>query len=145
MNESTRNMGTNRGQTRARTSGRFQPVTVARWRDQVGVPVRIGRPSAITTELAEAGKQMLKGGASVSEVCEQLGVARSSWYRYVHRDAVELQLQLRPAVRRRRTNAIRPAIEKQMRRLDRQGLSRRAIAERLGLHPNTVTKYLVRR
>lgn len=88
---------------------------------------------------------MLKGGASVSEVCEQLGVARSSWYRYVHRDAVELQLQLRPAVRRRRTNAIRPAIEKQMRRLDRQGLSRRAIAERLGLHPNTVTKYLVRR
>lgn len=32
-----------------------------------------------------------------------------------------------------------------MRRLDRQGLSRRAIAERLGLHPNTVTKYLVRR
>jgi transposase len=118
-------------------------VTVARWRDQVGVPVRIGRPSAITAELAEAGKQLLKGGASVSEVCEQLGVARSSWYRYVHRDAVELQL--RPAVRRRRTNAIRPAIEKQMRRLDRQGLSRRAIAERLGLHPNTVTKYLVRR
>lgn len=105
--------------------------------------MRIGRPSAITAELAEAGKQLLKGGASVSEVCEQLGVARSSWYRYVHRDAVDLQL--RPAVRRRRTNAIRPAIEKQMRRLDRQGLSRRAIAERLGLHPNTVTKYLVRR
>jgi transposase len=109
----------------------------------MGVPVRIGRPSAITPELAEAGKALLQGGASVSEVCEQLGVARSSWYRYVHRDAVDLGVrQYRP---RRRTNAIRPAIEKQMRRLARQGLSRRAIAERLGLHPNTVTKYLVRR
>ncbi len=143
MSDLTRNLGTNRGQTRARTSGRFQPVTVARWREHVGVPVRIGRPSAITPELAEAGKALLQGGASVSEVCEQLGVARSSWYRYVHRDAVDLGVrQYRP---RRRTNAIRPAIEKQMRRLARQGLSRRAIAERLGLHPNTVTKYLVRR
>ncbi|MDP2275300.1 MAG: hypothetical protein Q8K32_31430 [Archangium sp.] len=46
--------------------------------------------------------------------------------------------------RRRRANSISAALERQMVALDKKGLPRVAIAERLGLHINTVVKYLLR-
>ena len=142
----TRNLATNKphSQERAGTTGRFQRVRVARWRTEVGAPVRRGRPPAVTDALGAVGKALLKEGLTVRELCERLGVDRRSWYRYVHRDA-EARARVRPyRARRRRANAISGALERQMLQLDRQGLPRVTIAERLGLHVNTVVKYLLR-
>jgi transposase-like protein len=101
----------------------------------------MGRPAAVTPELAEAGQQMLRDGVTVEQLCTRLGVARSSWYRYVHRDGAAV----RPyRVAKRRANSISPALERRMMVLDKQGLPRVAIAERLRLHINTVVKYLLR-
>lgn len=109
----------------------------------MGAPARVGRPSAVTTELAEAGLQLLREGATVGAMCSALGVARSSWYRYVHG---QVTIGVRQYRRRpRRANAISAATEKTMVKLDRQNLPRVVIAERLGLHVNTVVKYLLRR
>lgn len=130
--------------SRARSSGRFQRTTVARWRERVGVPSRVGRPSAVTPELAEAGLRLLKEGVTVAVMVERIGVDKRSWYRWVHQQARD-QVQVRTYRRTHRhprsisTNQVR-----QMLALDRQGLSRTIIATRLGLHINTVVKYLLR-
>lgn len=142
MSEPTRNSATNKRQSRAETTGRFQRVKVARWRELVGAPVRLGRPPAVTSALGHVGQALLREGLTVTEVCERLGVDRRSWYRYVHRESLPVRARV---VSRRRANAISPALEKQMLVLERQGLARVTIAERLGLHVNTVTKYLRRR
>lgn len=137
----TRNMGTNTALTRARSSGRFQRVLVARYRERVGAPVRpVGRPPAVTPELGALGEAMLRQGSTIEEITSHLGVAKSSWYRYVRRVASPP----RRAQRRRRANAISANLERQMVRLDESGLPRVTIAERLGLHINTVVKYLLR-
>lgn len=137
----TRNLATNKPQSRAQSSGRFQRVKTSRWRDRIGAPVRMGRPAAVTAELAEVGKGLLREGATVDQVCQRLGVDRRSWYRYVHREGGEV----RPyKATKRRANSISSALERQMVALDKKGLPRVAIAERLGLHINTVVKYLLR-
>lgn len=139
-NELTRSLATVEPLSRARSSGRFQRLATRRWRESVGAPARVGRPPAVTPELGELGKQLLREGSSVAAVCERLGVDRRSWYRFVHREAQGV----RTYRRRRRANAVSTRIERQMLRLDRQGLPRVVIAERLGLHINTVVKYLLR-
>ncbi len=128
-------------QARASSSGRFQRVKTTRWRARIGAPVRMGRPSAVTPELANAGMKMLRAGMTIDEMIKRLGVARRSWYRYVHRTAGEV----RPyKARKRRANSISAQVERQMLELDKKGLARVVIAERLGLHINTVVKYLLR-
>lgn len=129
---------------RARTSGRFQRTTVAHWREREGVPVRAGRPSAVTPELAEVALQLLREGMGVEAMCERIGIAKSSWYRWVHHQA-RGQVQVRRYERvPRHPRSIRPDLVRQMLALDREGLPRVTIAERLGLHINTVVKYLLR-
>lgn len=140
----TRHLGTNKGlspQPRAQSSGRFQRVVTARWRARIGAPVRGGRPAAVTPELGVEGKRLLREGMTVDQVCARLGVARTSWYRYVHREG-----GVRPykAAAKRRANSISAQLERQMVALDKQNLPRVVIAERLGLHINTVVKYLLR-
>ncbi len=137
----TRSLATNKPQSRAQSSGRFQRVKTARWRDSIGAPVRMGRPPSVTAELAEVGKRMLREGATVEHVCRHLGVDRRSWYRYVHRDGAEVRAY---KATKRRANSISSSLERQMVALDKKGLPRVAIAERLGLHINTVVKYLLR-
>jgi IS30 family transposase len=129
---------------RARTSGRFQRTAVAHWREREGVPVRSGRPSAVTPELAEVALQLLRDGASVEAMCERIGIAKSSWYRWVHHHA-QGRVRVRRYVRvPRHPRSIKAELVRQMVALDRQGLARVLIAERLGLHINTVVKYLLR-
>ncbi len=141
MTDFTRNIGTIRPQPRARSSGRFQRVAVARWMERHGARARVGRPSAVTPELEVEGKRLLQEGLSVTSMCDRLGVDRSSWYRFVRRDAGPSPKR---RARHRRSNAISADVERQMLKLDREGLTRVAIAERLGLHINTVVKYLLR-
>lgn len=141
MTDFTQNIGTIRPQPRAISSGRFQRVAVARWMERHGSRARVGRPSAVTPELEVEGLRLLKAGSTVSAMCAALGVDRSSWYRFVNRAAGK---KPRRRARHRRSNAISAATEQQMLKLDREGLTRVAIAERLGLHINTVVKYLLR-
>jgi hypothetical protein len=127
---------------RARSSGRFQRTKVARWRESVGVPGRFGRPSAVTPELAVEGLRLLKAGVTVAAMVDRIGVDKRSWYRWVHAQAT-------PKVRTyqrtpRHPRSIGAGLVRQMISLDRQGLARVVIAERLGLHINTVVKYLLR-
>lgn len=137
-------LGTNSGLLRARSSGRFQRTTVARWREREGLPGRVGRPSALTPELVVEARKLLLEGVSVVVMCERVGIAKSSWYRWVHAQ-VRGPLQVRPYQRtRRHPRSIRTDLVKQMVQLDKQGLARVLIAERLGLHINTVVKYLLR-
>jgi transposase-like protein len=129
---------------RARSSGRFQRTTVARWRERLGVPSRVGRPSAVTPELAEAGLRLLREGVTVAVMVERIGVDKRSWYRWVHQQARD-QVQVRTYRRtQRHPHSIRADLVRQMVALDKQGLARVLIAERLGLHINTVVKYLLR-
>lgn len=138
------NLGTNTGLLRARTSGRFQRATVARWRAREGFPARVGRPSSVTPELAREAKRLLSEGASVDAMCERIGVAKSSWYRWVHQQAAG-EVAVRPYRRsQRHPRSVRADLVRQMVALDKQGLARVLIAERLGLHINTVVKYLLR-
>lgn len=135
-------LGTISGLLRSRKSGRFVRLTVARWRAREGLAVRAGRPSSVTPELVLEAKRLLAEGYSVEAMCARVGVAKSSWYRWVHAQA---RHSLRPYRRtRRHPRSIKPALVRQMVALDKQGLSRSAIAERLGLHINTVVKYLLR-
>ena len=127
-------------QARAASSGRFQRVATARWRERIGAPVRDGRPSAVTPELAEEGKRLLRAGKTIAQVCSRLGVGKTSWYRYVHREG-----KVRPYTKTKRpANSISPRLERKMVSMDKKGLARVVIAERLGLHINTVVKYLLR-
>jgi transposase len=85
---------------------------------------------------------MLRAGASVLEMCERLGIHHRSWYRYVHASD---PASIRPkTIRRRRANAISREVERRIMQLDAEGLTRVTIAERVGLHINTVVKYLLR-
>lgn len=86
------------------------------------------------------GKKLLRAGLTVTEVLTRLGVARASWYRYVHRDGEVRAYK----ANKRRANSISAQLERQMVALDKKGLARVVIAERLGLHINTVVKYLLR-
>lgn len=137
--------GTNSGLLRARSSGRFQRTTVARWRLREGLPPsRVGPASSVTPELVVEAKRLLSEGVSVAVMCERIGIAKSSWYRWVHQQARQ-QVKVRPYRRtRRHPRSITRAVVRQMLVLDRQGLARTVIAERLGLHINTVVKYLLR-
>jgi IS30 family transposase len=136
-------LGTNSGLLRAR-SGRFKRAAVARWREREGLPSRPGPPSAVTPELAEEGCRLLKEGLSVEVMCERIGVAKSSWYRWVHHKA-RGEVQVRQYTRKRRDpKAIPASLERRMLALDKANLPRTIIAERLGLHLNTVVKYLLR-
>lgn len=137
-------MGTNSGLLRARSSGRFQRTTVARWREGEGLPGRVGRPSALTPELVVEAKRLLLEGVSVVVMCERVGIAKSSWYRWVHAQ-VRGTMKVRTYQRTpRHPRSIGNSLVRQMISLDRQGLARVVIAERLGLHINTVVKYLLR-
>jgi gp16 family phage-associated protein len=93
-----------------------------------------GRPRAVTRELLEEGLRMLAAGMTVLTMCERLGVHHRSWYRAV-------QPRSKPRVRRHK-QALSREVLRTMRRLRRQGLTLAAIAERLGLHTNTVHKHL---
>lgn len=129
-------------QGRAASSGRFQRVVASRFREAIGAPARVGRPSVVTPDLAEEGKRLLRGGATIRAMCEHLGIDQRSWYRFVHATNPS---SVRPkAVRRRRGNAISREVEKRIMRLESEGLTRVLIAERVGLHINTVVKYLLR-
>lgn len=130
---------------RARSSGRFQRTTVARWRANAGLPPgRVGPPSSVTPELAAEGLRLLKEGVTVASMVERIGVDKRSWYRWVHQQARE-QVQVRPYRRtKRHPRSISNSLVRQMVALDKSGLARVVIAERLGLHINTVVKYLLR-
>lgn len=85
---------------------------------------------------------MLREGATVAQVCERLGVDKRSWYRHVHRVSPG-------AVRKYRRNTRPPRsisadVERRIVLLERSGLTHVAIAERVGVHVNTVAKYLRR-
>lgn len=128
-------------QPRAASSGRFGAVAPLRYRATVGAPVRVGRPSAITPELAVEAERLLRMGVTIAELLKRLGVDRRSWYRYVHRST---GVRSTSKTRRRRSNAISREVEQTIMRLDAEGLTRVTIAERVGLHINTVVKYLLR-
>ena len=126
---------------RARSSGRFQRTKVARWRESVGLPGRFGRSSAVTPELAVEGLRLLKAGMTVTAMVDRIGVDKRSWYRWVHaqaRGALKVRVYRRTP---RHPRSIRRELVRQMVTLDKQGLARTVIAQRLGLHINTVVKY----
>jgi DNA-binding CsgD family transcriptional regulator len=83
---------------------------------------------------------MLREGATIEEICQRLGVDQRSWYRYVHRMARPARVRRK----RRRANAISAQLERSILELEAEGLPRVVIAERLGVHANTVSKYLLR-
>lgn len=93
-----------------------------------------GRPRAVTHELLEEGLRMLAEGMTVLVMCERLGVHHRSWYRAVRPTS-------KPRVRRHK-QALSRRVLRTMARLRREGLTLAAIAERLGLHLNTVHKHL---
>lgn len=78
---------------------------------------------------------MLAEGLPVLVMCERLGVHHRSWYRAVGPRSTT-------RARRRHKQALPRRVVRQMSRLRRQGLTLAAIAERLGLHLNTVHKHL---
>lgn len=95
----------------------------------------LGRPRAVDATLIAEGRQLLAQGLGVRDMCERLGVGVTSWYRAV-----------RPAVAssprtRRNKQALPKAVVRRLKALRRQGLTLKAIAERLGLHINTLHKY----
>lgn len=93
-----------------------------------------GRPRAVTAELLAEGLKMLAEGLPVLVMCERLGVHHRSWYRAVGPRSTTRARRHKQALPRR--------VVRQMARLRRQGLTLAAIAERLGLHLNTVHKHL---
>lgn len=95
---------------------------------------RVGRPRAVTQELLLIGLDMLAQGASVRAMCDRLGVHQRSWYRAVRPTT--------PPRARRHKQALSRRVLRTMVRLRREGLTLAAIAERLGLHLNTVHKHL---
>ena len=106
---------------RARTSGRFQRTAVAHWREREGIPVRSGRPSAVTAELASVALQLLREGATVADMCQRVGIDKRSWYRWVHHQA-QGQVQVRRYVRTpRHPRSIRAELVRQMVTLDKIG------------------------
>lgn len=136
----TQPLATIKPQSRS-ASGRFQRVLLVRWRAGIGASVRLGRPPAVTPELGEEGKRLLREGATVTEVCERLGVDRRSWYRYVRRESMPVRAYRR---KHRAPRSISRSLEEQIFALDDEGLPRVVIAQRVGLHINTVVKYLLR-
>lgn len=97
--------------------------------------LRPGRPRALTPELMAAGLKLLAQGVAVRAMCERIGVDQRSWYRVVRPSRPPA-----PRVRRNKQSLPR-AMVLRLRALRRQGLTLRAIAERLGLHVNTLHKY----
>ena len=96
-----------------------------------------GRPRAVTAVLLEEGRKLLAQGLGVREMCDRLGVGVTSWYRAVGG---------KPEPRARRNKQALPRhVLRTMARLRRNGLTLAAIAERLGLHLNTVHKHLRQR
>lgn len=79
----------------------------------------------------------------MAEMCEHIGVDKRSWYRWV-RARPESGVRVRAYRRVTSTRRIPDRIVRQMVRLERQGLTRSAIAQRLGLHLNTVVKHMLR-
>lgn len=127
--------------SRIRSSGRF--MRRARWREANGLPVLRGRRSAVTAELAAVAVRLLREGSTVAEMCRRIGVDKRSWYRWV-RARPESGVRVRAYRRVTSTRRIPDRIVRQMVRLERQGLTRSAIAQRLGLHLNTVVKHMLR-
>lgn len=98
----------------------------------------IGRPRAVDAALIAEGRRLLAQGLGVREMCERLGVGVTSWYR-----AVKPSVARSPRVRRNK-QALPRDVVRRLRMLRGQGLTLRAIAERLGLHVNTLHKYYAR-
>ena len=94
-----------------------------------------GRPRAVTRELLEAGRKLLDEGETVLRMCERLGVHHRSWYRATRPAGTA------PARKRRNKQALPKVMVERIRALRQQGLTLRAIAERLGIHINTLHKY----
>lgn len=87
---------------------------------------------------------MLKAGVTVAAMVDRIGVDKRSWYRWVHAQ-VRGTMKVRTYQRTpRHPRSISSGLVRQMVALDKQGLARVLIAERLGLHINTVVKYLLR-
>lgn len=96
--------------------------------------LRPGRPRALTPELALAGLELLAQGFKVREMCDRIGIEQRSWYRVVR------PARSTPRVKRNK-QALPKAVVRRLKTLRRQGLTLKAIAERLGLHINTLHKY----
>lgn len=98
-----------------------------------------GRPRAVSPELETEGWRLLREeGLTVDAMVERLGVAKESWYRATRPPAE------RAARRRRDRRALPSSKVRAITRLRSQGLTLAAIAERLGVHLNTVHKHLRR-
>ena len=97
-----------------------------------------GRPRAVTPELEREGwRLLLQERLGVRAMCDRLGVDQRSWYRATSRSGEPKRKR-----HRRHRRALGAATIKKLRKLRQQGLTLRAVAERLGLHLNTVFKYL---
>ncbi len=97
-----------------------------------------GRPRAVTPELEREGwKLLLEQRLSVRAMCERLGVDQRSWYRAVSRSGEPRREQ-----KRRDKRALSAASVEKLKKLRAEGLTLRVIAERMGLHINTVFKYV---
>lgn len=99
--------------------------------------LRPGRPRAVTPELFKRGLEMLAGGLSVRVMCDELGVEQRSWYRVFRPE------RSTPRTKRNK-QALPREVVRRLKTLRKQGLSMRAIAERLGVHLNTLHKYFAR-
>lgn len=96
-----------------------------------------GRPRAVTPELEREGWRLLREERlGVRAMCDRLGVDQRSWYRAVSRSGAPKPKQ------RRDRRSIGVAAVKRLKKLRAQGLTLKAVAERMGLHLNTVFKYL---
>lgn len=96
--------------------------------------LRRGRPRAMTLDLMKAGLQLLKDGLSVRAMCERIGVEQRSWYRVMR------PVHATPRARRNK-QALSRATVRRLKVLRKQSLTLKEIAERLGLHVNTLHKY----
>ena len=97
----------------------------------------LGRPRAVDAALVAEGKRLLSEGLGVRALCERLGVGATSWYRALR----PFSSKPRP---RRNKQALPKATVRKLKTLRQQWLTLRAIAERLGLHVNTLHKYYAR-
>jgi len=99
-----------------------------------------GRPRAVTPELLAEGRRMLASGMTILVMCDRLGVHHRSWYRAANPNPP--RQSKRP--RRKKRQGLTRAVVKAILRLRSQGLTLAAIAERLGIHLNTVHKHAQR-
>lgn len=96
---------------------------------------RPGPRRAVTPELMRAGLLLLAEGVPVREMCDRIGVHQRSWYRVVRPEVASAPRQ------KRNKQALPRVMVARIKALRGQGLTLRAIAERLGLHINTLHKY----